>query len=290
MSDPSHEEEFLQHLTQAGVLAAQLARVLVSGKTTADDIAGLKAAGYTEQTGYDGKLRELLGEQRWAKFAADPARIVAAAAITDAANAGHDMDALLVKVVSERRFENDPIDAARSIARVLAFRVVRAMGQGSRFRRPAAAQPAVAVGAKKQDAGAGTAFDGRLRGLLGEQRWAQYAQDPRRGKVSRLLTKAQAEGRDVDALLTHAVTSREFEDDPVSPARRVAGVLHYRLSAAIISEKFPCRTEVPSRVADVVAHAAAPRDNRPGEHAATHGRQQAPRPYERNRPNGRGTR
>ena len=67
-----------------------------SGKFTAHvnkallgtDVKALKAAGYREQTPYDDHLRQVLGEQRWAKHAADPARVVCAALITDGAAAG----------------------------------------------------------------------------------------------------------------------------------------------------------------------------------------------------------
>jgi hypothetical protein len=107
MSEPTHEEDFLRHLTQAGVLAARVARTRFAGPGMAADIAGLRAAGYSEQTRHDDLLRQLLGNQRWAAYAADPARIVAAAAITDGDRAGYDMPSLLTKVVHQRRWETD---------------------------------------------------------------------------------------------------------------------------------------------------------------------------------------
>ena len=119
MSEPTHEEDFLRHLTQAGVLAARVARIRFTGPGMAADIAGLRAAGYSEQTRHDDLLRQLLGDQRWAAYAADPARIVAAAAITDGDRAGYDMPALLIRVVHQRRWENDVRNPSQSVARVL---------------------------------------------------------------------------------------------------------------------------------------------------------------------------
>jgi hypothetical protein len=103
MNEPSHEEDFLRILTQAAVLTARVARIRLSGPGMAADAAGLRKAGYSEATPYDDLLRDLLGEQRWAAYAADPARIAAAAALTDAGRAGYDMPALLGKVIGQRR-------------------------------------------------------------------------------------------------------------------------------------------------------------------------------------------
>jgi hypothetical protein len=113
-----------------------------------------------------------------------------------------------------------------------------------------------------------TPRDGRLRKLLRARRWDQYATDKRRRDVAEQLTRAAAEGHDIDALLTKAVTSRDWEDDPISPSRRVGGVLHHRAQAAIASGEFKTTIktgELPSGVAQVVANAAAPAN---GSHAA----------------------
>jgi hypothetical protein len=102
---------------------------------------------------------------------------------------------------------------------------------------------------------------GKLRALLGEHRWQQYTADPRQHDVAELITRAHHEGRDVDALLTTAVTSRPFEDDPVSPARNIADVLRYRLQRELShSEPGGSRAapRLPGQVADVLAHGNAP--------------------------------
>ena len=117
---PSHEEDFLRILTQAGVLSARVARVRLSGPGIAADAAGLREAGYSEATPYDDLLRQLLGEQRWAAYAADPARIAAAAAITDADRAGYDMPAFLTKVIrpaalGKRRPKPVPVGSAGAL-------------------------------------------------------------------------------------------------------------------------------------------------------------------------------
>jgi hypothetical protein len=103
--------------------------------------------------------------------------------------------------------------------------------------------------------------EGKLRELLGEHRWQQYTTDPRQHDVAELITRAHRDGRDVDALLTTAVTSRPFEDDPVSPARNIADVLHYRLQHQL-SQPAPNESratpQLPGQVADVLAHGNAP--------------------------------
>ncbi len=281
MSEASHEEELLRHLTQAGVLGAQLARTGIetftqaSGKSRIPNgsamAAQLEAAGYTRETAHDGHLRALLGEERWSKYADDPGRIVCAAMITDGERAGHDMPALLGKVVRQRGWENDPIDSARSIARVLAYRVEQQLRDGTFLRQQrspgqrgqAAAdgmagqqkvtRPRVpsrqdrhvpvsgaraAYGARPAEAPPRTPYDDRLRELLGEQRWEKYASDPRRRDVAGLIGQAASQGRDVDALLVHVVGIRPFEDDPRSPARRVAAVLHHRIEAVLGTSTF----------------------------------------------------
>ena len=104
-----------------------------------------------------------------------------------------------------------------------------------------------------------TPYDGKLRSLLGEDRWQQYAGDPRRRDVAALLTDAAADGRDVNKLLTAAVTMRLFEEDPQSPARRVAGVLHYRIQRALAAP----RDGLPAEVAGTLSHAMAPAGSGP---------------------------
>lgn len=293
MSELTHEEDFLRHLTQAGVLAARIARIRFGSPGMAGDIAGLRAAGYSEQTRHDDLLRQLLGEQRWAAYAADPARIVAAAAIADGDRAGYDMPALLTKVVHQRRWENDAHSPSQSVARVLYYRVTRemaralpgAIGTSGRHEaatragralspsgpevvgRPAArrASPRSIVGQDRLPVLL-THHEGTLRELLGEDRWRQYIADPRWHDVAELIVRAHREGHDVGALLTAAVTSRPFEDDPVSPARNITDVLHYRLQREL-SQPGPIGTRtmprLPDQVADVLAHGNAPGGTRP---------------------------
>jgi hypothetical protein len=260
MSEPTHEEDFLRHLTQAGVLAARVARIRFSGPGMTADVAGLRAAGYSEQTRHDDHLRQLLGEQRWASYAADPARIVAAAAITDGDRAGYDMPTLLAGVVQQRRWENDDRSPSQSVARVLYYRVTREMARtaGQASPRTAAGQGRPVALFPQQE--------GKLRELLGEHRWQQYTADPRRHDVAELITRAHREGRDVDALLVTAVTSRPFEDDPVSPARNIADVLHYRLQRELSQPEpggSPAMPRLPGQVADALAHGNAPAGARP---------------------------
>jgi hypothetical protein len=110
-----------------------------------------------------------------------------------------------------------------------------------------------------------TQWDGRLKDLLGGRQWEQYAADPRRRDVAAQLTAAAAEGHDIGALLTRAVNSRAWEDDPQSPSRRVGGVLHHRIQAAIASGEFRCAADgsvLPPGVAQAVANASAPAGSR----------------------------
>jgi hypothetical protein len=272
MSEPTHEDELLQTFTQAGVLAAQLARARVgggnSGTSAAMDaeIARLRKAGYSEHTPYDDLLRELLGEKRWTWYAQDKARIAAAAAVTDADQAGiYDMKKLLTRAVTRRAWEDDSISPATSIAQILHYRVtteasrrhpsvmmqsrVAAQSKPDFSRTPSgnsSPRPSSAPDGKRPAPGqrAGqppepmpvTPFDDKLRELLEDKRWEQYAEDPRRRDVAKLLTKAADTGRDMDKLLTEAVTMRDWEDDQRSPSRRVAGVLHYRLTGLLNAE------------------------------------------------------
>jgi hypothetical protein len=87
-----------------------------------------------------------------------------------------------------------------------------------------------------------------LRDLLGEDRWREYSEDARRDDVAELLAAAAADGRDVGAVIKVAVTCRPFEDDPVSPAHRVAGVLHYRIKTRL--DKRPRRAHPAARQPD----------------------------------------
>jgi hypothetical protein len=276
MTDLTHEEELLTHLTQAGVLSAQLVRALLTssggtGGVTSAQVAALKAAGYTETTPYDPILRDLFSEQQWASYAADPARILAAAAITDAAAHGHEMPVLLERAVNRREWEHDARSPSRSVAAVLAYRVTSEMrrrtttrrtDQDSITKRAGSPRPPTSTGAVNLPAE--TAYDPLLRNLLGEQRWQKYATDDRRAKVANLITQAAAEGRDMNVLLTHVVESRKFENDETSPSRRIAGVLHYRLKAALAGSDFP-----PRGTEDILAKATAPTKGTPRAGSAT---------------------
>ena len=123
-----------------------------------------------------------------------------------------------------------------------------------------------------------TQSEGKLRTLLGEHRWQQYAGDPRRRDVAELIAGAHRAGRDVDALLTTAVTSRPFEDDPLSPARSVADVLHYRLQRELSRGEpdGPATPQLPGQVADVLAHGTAPAGTGPHDPRTDPAAQQSP--------------
>lgn len=310
MSEPTHEDETLRLINQAGVLAAQIARARAGGSgtraggQTAAEVSRLRAAGYTEHTPYDDLLRDLLGEQRWASYARDEARLAAAAAITDADRAGiYDMDKLLSRAVNRRAWEDDPTSPARSVAEILHYRVKteaagkhasimagtavpdRPRADSSRTDRRSTPAPTFrreTVPAQPPDPEPVTPFDGKLRSLLGEERWQQYATDPRRRDVATLLTEAAASGRDMDDVLTKAVTMREFEKDPVSPARRVAGVLHYRIEAVLAgkSETGP-QQDMPVDVTEVLSSAQAPVGSRPKAPAQADAAQATPPPNQR---------
>jgi hypothetical protein len=106
-----------------------------------------------------------------------------------------------------------------------------------------------------------TPWDARLRDLLGEHRWNEYAVDERRRDVAAQLARADADGHDIDALITAAVNCREWEDDPKSPSRRVGSVLLYRVKGAIASGEFKTVNtdgRLPSGIAQVIARSAAP--------------------------------
>jgi hypothetical protein len=279
MTELTHVEEFLAQLTAAGVLAGRVARA-ASGQPAGGgpaDARALRAAGYSETTPFDAQLRGELGEQRWAWYAADPARIVCAAAITDAATAGYDMPALLSKVCRRRAWENDQASPARSIARVLYYRINQEMTRRTTTLPPprsdihtgrtgsgGTARPHAPARASRQQAAARpgpmprTRWDDQLRDLLGQDRWNQYATDERRRDVAARLTQAADDGHDIDALLTQAVTSREWEEDPVSPSRRTGSVLHYRIQGLIASGTFKTTGQLPAEVAQAVTRSTAP--------------------------------
>lgn len=303
MSEFTHEDEFLAQLTAAGVLAARLAGAAVGqppGGGPADARA-LKAAGYTETTPFDAHLRSELGEQRWAWYVADPARIVCAAAITGAARAGHDMPALLGAVCRRRAWEDDQASPARSIARVLYYRISREMTRRttalpphqpathmSRTNRGDTSPPHAPARTPRQRAAATaepmprTPWDDRLRDLLGPDRWNAYAADERRRDVAARLTQAAADGHDISALLARAVTCREWEEDPVSPSRRTGSVLHYRIKGLIASGTFKTTSpgsQLPSEVAQAVSRSTAPaRDHHDDAPRQAHPAETPPRP------------
>ena len=107
---------------------------------------------------------------------------------------------------------------------------------GSRSRPPGAAR-----GSRSQPVPV-TPYDDHLRTELGEQRWQQYAGDERRRDIAARLTQAAGEGHDVPALISEAVTCRKWEDDQISPARRIGPILLYRIDAAIATGKFRARS------------------------------------------------
>jgi hypothetical protein len=72
-----------------------------------------------------------------------------------------------------------------------------------------------------------------------------------------MIIEAAAQGRDVNKLLTDAVTCRRFEDDPTDPANRVAGVLHYRIKARL------AHSDLPEEADSTLAQAMAPPAARP---------------------------
>ena len=300
MSEPTHEEEFLAQLTTAGVLAARLARAAIGQSPGVPaDVKALRAAGYTETTPFDAHLRRALGEQRWAWYTADPARIVCAAAITNAARAGHDVPALLTRVCQRRAWEDDQTSPARSIARVLDYRIKREMSR----RTPAVSPHSSGKYLGRMDGGISapsgvtapgprrppedtrpqpmpvTPWDEQLQDLLGQDRWNEYAADERRRDIAARLTEAAADGHDIGALLTKAVTCRDWEDDPVSPSRRVAGVLNYRVQGLIANGGFQTtgqHTQLPSEVAQAVSRSTAPA--RDQSHPAHPAAEAPPRP------------
>jgi hypothetical protein len=169
------------------------------------------------------------------------------------------MPVLLTKAADIRAWEEDAHSPARSIARVLAYRIKRELDRPSPFKSAhagirtngAASTRPVPVPIPS------TPWDDHLRNQLGDHRWQLYAGDGRRGDIASLLNKAHAAGHDVPALINRAITVREWEDDPRSPSRQVGGVLHYRLKAAIASS-MPGSGSLPAEVARTVASATAP--------------------------------
>ncbi|MBO0816547.1 MAG: hypothetical protein J2P30_15565, partial [Actinobacteria bacterium] len=104
--------------------------------------------------------------------------------------------------------------------------------------------------------------------------------------IAKLLDQAAAEGRDVDHLLTRAVTMRDFEDDPASPARQVAGVLHHRIGQLLASPPAETRpADLPADVAGLVGNASAPAGHGPSagdQHAQPDAAHETPPPFRRN--------
>jgi hypothetical protein len=315
MSEPAHEDQFLEHITQTVAMIARLTRLArtrarADGTGASYDIAGLRAAGYTEHTRHDAVLRHLLGEQRWAAYAADPARVAAAAAITNGDAAGYDMPALLAKVIGQRRWETDDRSPSRSVAEVLHYRVTRELARTSQNVDPTPApqaassredrrsrpvprtparppiiirrDPARPAAVRSPEPGTGTPYDGKLRELLGEHRWQQYAADSGRRDVAALILRAHGAGRDVGELLTAVVTMRPFEDDPVSPARNVADVLHHRLDRALSDSprhdgQGSAARQLPDEITGLLAHGTAPAGSQPRQDGLTDpAEQQAP--------------
>jgi hypothetical protein len=203
------------------------------------------------------------------------------------------MPAFLTKVIRQRRWENDDRNPSQSVARVLYHRVTREIartasatpgprGTASRTAAPDDSVPrSPARGIPQQppadlDPVLLTQSEGKLRTLLGERRWRQYAGDPRRRDVAELIVRAHRAGRDVDALLTTAVTSRPFEDDPLSPARNIADVLHYRLQRELSRPEHTDTPELPAQVADLLAHGTAPAGTGPHDPRADPAAHQQP--------------
>lgn len=318
MSEATHEDELLRHLTQAGLLGVQVTRAGIeafsqpgNGRSSAvaAEAARLEAAGYRRETAYDGHLRSLLGEGRWAQYAGDPGRIICAAMIFDGAQAGHDMNRLLTTAVRERPWEDDPTSASRSIAHVLAYRVSRNLRTGKFISSADSANvagdwrsadqqtlhPETGVRAPSKAAGtsagtqARTPYDDRLRELLGDERWQKYARDPGRADVAGLIFQAEQQGRDVNAMLARVVSERAFEDDPRSPARRIAPILRHRIQAALASsessqpetaagsETITASHEpgsgpaLPPDVAQALSQGKAPASNRPRPEGSSYG-------------------
>jgi len=291
----THEEEFLTHLTTAGITGARLFRAAV-GQPAADsaDVQGLRRAGYTETTPFDECLRRELGERRWAWYVADPARIVCAAQITDAAAAGRDVPAVLRKVCEQRAWEDDARSPAKSIARVLSYRIEQELARPApRTAPPSHQKPGIGRtygGASPARATAepmsATQWDDHLRRLLGDRRWDQYAGSGRRRDIARLLTAAHADGHDIDALLVKAISRRDWEDDERSPSRSTGGVLHHRVKALIATGEFQTTRssgELPSKVAHLVARAAAPAGGQRADTETPPPRRPAPQQPDRER-------
>ena len=277
MTEPTYEDEFLNHLTAAGTLTARLITTAAGQQSgEAPDVRALKATGYRQQTPFDEHLRHELGEQRWAKYASDPARIVCAALITDGAAAGRDMYTLLTKAADVRAWEDDTHSPARSIARVLAYRIKRELDKPAPRHTPGLANQGIRTNGGSSASPVpvpmpSTPWDDHLRDQLGDHRWQEYADDGCRRDVATMLTSAHAHGYDVPALITEAVTCREWEDDPTSPSRRVGSVLHYRVKSIMDSGRSPQRGRdgtLPPEVGALVAGATAPAGTRSAAHRA----------------------
>jgi hypothetical protein len=123
-----------------------------------------------------------------------------------------------------------------------------------------------------------TPHDDLLQELLGKARWQQYADDPRRRDVAKLLTEAAAANRDMNELLTEAVTMRDWEDDQKSPSRRVASVLHYRITGLLNEEPKDGTSSLPADVAGLLSNSTAPAGIGPKNPSRADPASQAPPP------------
>ena len=71
-------------------------------------------------------------------------------------------------------------------------------------------------------------YDATIRSLLTGSQWQQYAQEPERPTLERLLRAAELAGHDVGSVLRQAVGARDF-----AGARSLAAVLHGRVSRIV---------------------------------------------------------
>jgi len=71
-------------------------------------------------------------------------------------------------------------------------------------------------------------YEATLRSLVPDDIWQQYAQDPERETLTRLLRAAELAGHDADTVLRQAITIRDF-----GGARSIAAVLHGRVESLI---------------------------------------------------------
>jgi hypothetical protein len=124
-------------------------------------------------------------------------------ASTDGTAAGRDICALLTKAADVRDWEDDARSPARSIARVLSYRIKRELGSPAP-RRTAADTPARQLADPGIITNAGsparplpvpmpvTRGDDHLRHQLGDRRWKEHAADERRRDVAAMpLTRTR---------------------------------------------------------------------------------------------------